>query len=143
MTTLSYSAQLVTSLAALLIARRWLPRILICLAVLPIRVILSYRLVRCLQPPLNCKYVAGLWDYQVELQLLWSRICRGTRASTYKTPTWSWASSPGLLHYAPDALGDTRSELFKVLSIEVESSAGDDGSPGDKLIMAVFEFLES
>jgi hypothetical protein len=85
-------------------------------------------IVRCLQPPLNCKYVAGLWDYQVELQLLWSRICRGMRASTYKTPTWPWASSLGLLHYAPDALGDTSSELFKVPSIEVESSAGDGGS---------------
>jgi hypothetical protein len=76
-------------------------------------------IVRCLQPPLNCKYVAGLWDYQVELQFLWSRICGWTRSSTYKTPTWSWASSPGLLHYAPDALGDISSELFKFSALKL------------------------
>lgn len=43
----------------------------------------------------------------------------------------SWASSPGLVHYAPNALDDLRSDLFKILSIEVESSADDDGTPGE------------
>jgi len=67
----------------------------------------------------------------VELQLLLSRICDWTRASTYKTTTWSWASSHCLSHYAPDAFGDLRSNPFNFLGIEVESSADNDGSPGD------------
>jgi hypothetical protein len=56
----------------------------------------------------------------------------------YKTPTWSWASSTGLVHYAPNVLDDLRSDLFKVLSIEVESSADDDSSPVDNGRLRVF-----
>jgi hypothetical protein len=84
-------------------------------------------IVRCLQPFLNCRYVAGLWDHQLELQLCWYR---GASVEVKKTPmptlpTWSWASSNGLVCYATNvshARDRLRADLFKVLSIEAESS---------------------
>jgi hypothetical protein len=50
------------------------------------------------QPLIKAEYVAGLWDYSLPLQLLWSvymppiakQVPR--RAKTYCAPTWSWAS---------------------------------------------------
>lgn len=85
-------------------------------------------IVRCLQPALSCKHVADLWDYRLELQLLWYCLGSWTRTSVSKAPSWSWVSSPGEVRYRLDVynIDDLRYDLFKVLSIEAESSEGDE-----------------
>jgi len=42
-------------------------------------------------------YVAGLWRNNLELQLLWGTSLDrcGSRPSTYRAPTWSWAAIDG------------------------------------------------
>ena len=52
-------------------------------------------LARLVQKRLKCEYLAGLWRFQLVSQLLWRRIGRADRHSTYRAPSWSWASSPG------------------------------------------------
>lgn len=83
-------------------------------------------IMRCLQPAFDCKYVAGLWDFQLELQLLWycsGRIdLAGWRPVGPEIPSWLWAASPSKTYYVP-VLHDSslRHDLFKVLSIEAVS----------------------
>jgi len=58
----------------------------------------------CLQSSLKCKYIAGLWDYQLEIQMCWFRGASAMtkRTSVAKSPTWSWISSPGPVRHAID-----------------------------------------
>jgi hypothetical protein len=81
---------------------------------------------RCLQPSLNFKYVAGVWDYQVEFQLVWTTIDiwrKFGKTSTSKSLSWSWASSPSIVCYitsVSDIDRYLRPDLFKVLSIKAK-----------------------
>jgi hypothetical protein len=60
------------------------------------------------------------------LQLLWPFLGSWTRTSVSEAPSWSWVSSSGEVRYRCDAynIDDLRYDLFKVLSIEAESSEG-------------------
>ena len=84
-----------------------------------------------MEPVLNCRYIAGLWDYQLELQLLWYYFQSWRKAPVYKAPSWSWASSPGEVRYRSGVnnIRNLRLDLFTVLSIEAESPAEDNLSP--------------
>jgi hypothetical protein len=57
----------------------------------------------------KCDYVAGLWSTQLPLDLLWRRrfTPRGPRSEIYVAPSWSWASSGGLV-WLPDLDYDYR-----------------------------------
>jgi hypothetical protein len=88
-------------------------------------------IVRCLQPSMNCKFVAGIWDHEVELQLLWG-LDDWKRTPVSKAPSWPWASSPGSVYHVIHV--DTmrthiRPDLFKVLSIEAEPKEEDNNNP--------------
>ena len=38
-------------------------------------------------------YITGIWEQNIEMQLLWTTFYRGAaRSKTYRCPTWSWAS---------------------------------------------------
>jgi hypothetical protein len=88
--------------------------------------------VRCLDPSMNCKYVAGIWDHEVELQLLWQCLDDWKRTSVSKVPSWSWASSPGPVLHAISVYNirtHIRPDLFKVLGIEAKPKEEDNNSP--------------
>lgn len=54
-------------------------------------------IMKSIQPKIGAEYIAGLWNYQVEYQLLWKAVHSGqcTRPAEYVAPTWSWASVQG------------------------------------------------
>ncbi|KAF2176880.1 HET-domain-containing protein [Zopfia rhizophila CBS 207.26] len=45
----------------------------------------------------SARYLAGLWDYDLLVGICWSSACKNqhTRPSTYRAPSWSWASLDG------------------------------------------------
>lgn len=47
---------------------------------------------RELQPFMNCRYLAGHWEIALVNQLAWTGSNGSQRASTYRAPSWSWAS---------------------------------------------------
>jgi hypothetical protein len=69
-------------------------------------------LARLVQKRLKCEYLAGLWRFQFVSQLLWRRIGRADCHSTYRAPSWSWASSPGKADFDRWLLGSTTVESF-------------------------------
>ncbi|KAH8592380.1 heterokaryon incompatibility protein-domain-containing protein [Bisporella sp. PMI_857] len=47
------------------------------------------------QPVFGCRYLAGLWEDHLILQLLWMSRGESTRTESYQAPSWSWASRTG------------------------------------------------
>jgi hypothetical protein len=43
-------------------------------------------------PPVQWRYLAGLWEQDIHAGLLWSTNGQATRYDTYVAPSWSWAS---------------------------------------------------
>jgi hypothetical protein len=85
-----------------------------------------------LQASLNCKYVAGMWDYLLEHQLLWRCCGRWTKTSASRAPapTWSWASCPGNIRYDLQMWSHReRPNLFRVLEMEAETSSENEMGP--------------
>lgn len=80
-----------------------------------------------LQPFMNCRYLAGLWETDLVRQLAWSGMNDSQRTSTYRAPSWSWASvdAPIRLSYPPDGTSEAFYPLVKVLNVEVESLTDD------------------
>ncbi|CAD6587465.1 MAG: hypothetical protein ASARMPREDX12_002853 [Alectoria sarmentosa] len=44
-------------------------------------------------------YKAGIWVEDIHVGLLWNASCRGSRPSTYRAPSWSWASLDINMHW--------------------------------------------
>lgn len=63
-------------------------------------------------------YVAGLWNVDLEVQLLWYNYAPGPRPTAYCAPTWSWASTDGPVH-----VGRPSSTLPHILHIKTEEVA--------------------
>jgi hypothetical protein len=80
----------------------------------------------------KCKYLAGLWEKDLELDLQWARVDQPhsvkkvalkPRAKEYIAPTWSWASIVGEIEdRASDVARKSGSEYldFSIVSCEVE-----------------------
>ncbi|KAE8452608.1 hypothetical protein EG329_013867 [Mollisiaceae sp. DMI_Dod_QoI] len=64
------------------------------------RLIAIAGLARHIQPILNCRYLAGLWDFRFVHQLCWQSLECVRPEDTYQAPTWSWASRPTEASYS-------------------------------------------
>ncbi|KAL8660127.1 MAG: hypothetical protein Q9202_006783 [Teloschistes flavicans] len=50
---------------------------------------------REIQPLMQCRYIAGLWEFELVRQLFWQVRGGGTRPTTYRAPSWAWPSVDG------------------------------------------------
>lgn len=53
---------------------------------------------QCFDP--GCKYLAGMWECDFPRNLMWRLAAGGERTSTYVAPSWSWASTIGVVEDA-------------------------------------------
>lgn len=80
-----------------------------------------------LQPFMNCRYLAGHWETDLVRQLAWTGSDDSQRASTYRAPSWSWASVDAPI-FLPSPQKGTRKAFYPladVLNVEVESLTDD------------------
>lgn len=79
-----------------------------------------------LQPFMNCRYLAGHWETDLVRQLAWTGSNDSQRTSTYRAPSWSWASVDApiqdfnFLYSPPDGTREAFHPLVEVLNVEVE-----------------------
>lgn len=74
-----------------------------------------------LQPFMNCRYLAGHWETDLVRQLAWTGSNGSERTSTYRAPSWSWASVDAPI-FLPRST-ETREAFYplvEVLNVEVE-----------------------
>ncbi|KAI0127620.1 heterokaryon incompatibility protein-domain-containing protein [Xylariales sp. AK1849] len=84
-----------------------------------------------LQPYMNCRYLAGHWETELVRQLAWTGSNGSHRPTSYRAPSWSWASVDApiqdfrrMFPISPDSKEDFRS-LVKILNAEVEPLTDD------------------
>ena len=70
------------------------------------------------------QYLAGVWKSEIPGNLLWGVEKDSTRPSTYRAPSWSWASVDGTLTTTNGAYGSTN-EYCKLLNASVTLSGLD------------------
>jgi hypothetical protein len=75
-----------------------------------------------LYPFLQCRYLAGHWEVNLDRQLGW--CCMGAysrRPSTYRAPSWSWASVDGAIDQAMvvNTPGRVHHSLVTILHVHV------------------------
>lgn len=75
-----------------------------------------------LQPFMNCRYLAGHWETDLVRQLAWTGANGSERTSTYRAPSWSWASvdAPIFLPRPTDGTREAFYPLVEVLNVKVE-----------------------
>ncbi|ETS74937.1 hypothetical protein PFICI_13421 [Pestalotiopsis fici W106-1] len=75
-----------------------------------------------LQPYMNCRYLAGHWETDLVRQLAWTGSNGSQRVSTYRAPSWSWASVDAPIHvfHSLYETGEEFHPLAEVLNVEVE-----------------------
>lgn len=84
-----------------------------------------------LQPFMNCRYLAGHWETDLVRQLAWTGSNDSQRTSTYRAPSWSWASVDApigdfkYLYNPPNGTREAFCPLLEVLNVEVESLTED------------------
>ena len=54
-------------------------------------------------PLMQCRYLAGLWVADLVRELCWSGSEKSTRSRNYRAPSWSWASTNGVVWCFVDA----------------------------------------
>lgn len=80
---------------------------------------------------MDCRYLAGLWDYELHKQLLWSvaDLYGATRPSSYIAPTWSWASICGQILPRPEELHgwdeNHSRKLVEIIEAKIEGVMND------------------
>ncbi|KAI4281986.1 MAG: hypothetical protein L6R38_003278 [Xanthoria sp. 2 TBL-2021] len=50
---------------------------------------------REMKPLMQCRYLAGHWEKDLVLQLCWDTVSSAVRPTTFRAPSWSWASVEG------------------------------------------------
>lgn len=86
---------------------------------------------RELQPFMNCRYLAGHWETDLVRQLAWTGSNGSDRTSTYRAPSWSWASVDApiqdfkFLYNPPEGTREAFYPLVEILNVEVESLTED------------------
>ncbi|KAI7504623.1 hypothetical protein KC347_g8272 [Hortaea werneckii] len=74
----------------------------------------------------GAQYLAGLWrDERIEAQLCWRVEEPRLRPTTWRAPSWSWASVDGPVLYAPTQPGMCEDEYAHVVDATVTPLAGD------------------
>ena len=63
-------------------------------------------------------YLAGLWRPHLPHALLW-RVQKGTRSSKYRAPSWSWASTDGIVTCPPPS---TKAKEASVQILDVQTT---------------------
>jgi hypothetical protein len=72
------------------------------------------------------QYLAGLWrDERIEAQLCWRVEGSGVRPTTWRAPSWSWASIDGPVSYMPTQSGICDDSYAHVVDARVTPLAGD------------------
>ncbi|KAL8853687.1 MAG: hypothetical protein Q9221_001498 [Calogaya cf. arnoldii] len=98
------------------------------------RLIAISAIAREIKPMLQCPYLAGHWEKDLVTQLCWSinpdRFYRAYRPTTYRAPSWSWASVEGECSYLREYDGSPKvnppEQLIEVLAARIELVTEDD-----------------
>lgn len=78
-----------------------------------------------LEPFMNCRYLAGHWETDLVRQLAWTGSNDSQRPSTYRAPSWSWASVDApiqdfkFLYSPPEGTREAFHPLVEVVNVEV------------------------
>lgn len=90
---------------------------------------------REIKPMMQCRYLAGLWEKDLVKQLCWfthkgSASVESSRPTTYRAPSWSWASVEGacILPYFVNWL-DPSEPMIEILSAHIELASEDETGP--------------
>ncbi|KAG9192460.1 hypothetical protein G6011_11194 [Alternaria panax] len=67
-------------------------------------------------------YVAGMWRRSLEVMLMWKVSGIGPRPPHYRAPSWSWASTNGLIWFNP---GIERQSLIYVEDVVLDHATDD------------------
>ncbi|KAF1810149.1 HET-domain-containing protein [Eremomyces bilateralis CBS 781.70] len=67
-------------------------------------------------PRLKDEYLAGMWRRDLHCELLWYIHDDGEPSSTYRAPTWSWASVDGRIYFLRRRYG-TWSAISRILDV--------------------------
>ncbi|KAE9369202.1 hypothetical protein N431DRAFT_442890 [Stipitochalara longipes BDJ] len=81
-----------------------------------------------LQASIQADYLAGLWNIDFPLELLWYVPKKGSRAPVFVAPTWSWASIHAqvyLLHDDKYPLQDERLFMVDILEVNMVMNTRD------------------
>jgi hypothetical protein len=75
------------------------------------------------------EYVAGMWKKHLLNQLLWMTYTKlkKSRPTTYRAPSWSWASVIGKLMFRDILEADELEKLAKVEEVKVHTVTGKEG----------------
>ncbi|KAL9039821.1 MAG: hypothetical protein Q9180_002300 [Flavoplaca navasiana] len=89
------------------------------------RLIAISAVAREIKPILQCRYLAGHWEKDLVMQLCWDMPHPGGyRPTTYRAPSWSWASVEGECWYKREYDGspevDPPEKLIEVLAAHIE-----------------------
>ena len=81
---------------------------------------------RELQPLIDSKYIAGLWERDLVRQLCWTGMNYSERSDIYRAPSWSWASVDAPIRYSDFYYpGTIWQELLEVVDVKLELQTED------------------
>lgn len=75
---------------------------------------------RELQPLMRCRYLAGLWEASLVLQLAWWSDKTVIPSMGYRAPSWSWASIDGEVHLTGPEISDSVDPLVETLEVVID-----------------------
>ncbi|KAM0138471.1 hypothetical protein ACHAO1_003505 [Botrytis cinerea] len=70
---------------------------------------------RAVQLESGDRYLAGLWEKDIEVKLLWWKDDQSTKSDVYRAPSWSWASIDGrVITEPPRPFGEVRAGNLRI-----------------------------
>ncbi|KAF7891263.1 uncharacterized protein EAF02_001588 [Botrytis sinoallii] len=75
---------------------------------------------RELQPLWRCRYLAGLWEAHLVLQLAWRSYDSVIPLMVYRAPSWSWASIDGVVQFPDLVISNLYSPLVEILEVVID-----------------------
>jgi hypothetical protein len=75
-------------------------------------------LARTVHPLLGSRYIAGLWDCTLVEEMTWN-VCGSYRHGDYTGPSWSWASTNGIIQYKIDNTVGTFYPMINIVKLDL------------------------
>ena len=69
---------------------------------------------------MRCRYLAGLWEASLVLQLAWWSDKTVIPSMGYRAPSWSWASIDGEVHLTGPEISDSVDPLVETLEVVID-----------------------
>ena len=84
---------------------------------------------REVQPLMQSRYLAGLWESDLFKQLGWSESVRRGKSSMYCAPSWSWASTTSSVNLRPYHRSQDYYPLMEIINAHIDLDGGDEFGP--------------